>query len=210
MKVDIYTQKAKKNGEYDLPFDSKELEVNEKVLTQYVYTYLSNQREGNANVKDRSEVSGGGKKPWKQKGTGRARVGSNRSPIWRGGGISFGPTNDVNWKLKLNKSFKKASFRNALVKIVRDDNLRVVDTLGLKEDKGITKKAVELKDSFKSKRILLVTKDRENNLINAFRNLDKSKVEMVSNISAYDLLNADKVLFEKEALDLFITKLGLN
>lgn len=210
MKIDIYTQKAKKNGEYDLPFDQKDLEVNDKVLSQYVYIYLSNQREGNANVKDRSEVSGGGKKPWKQKGTGRARVGSNRSPIWKGGGITFGPTNDVNWKLKMNKNFKKASFRNALLKIVKEDTLRVVDSLNIKEDKGITKKASEIRNDFKARRVLLVTKEKENNLINAFNNLKKSRVEMVSNISAYDLLNADKVLFEKEALDLFISKLGLN
>ncbi len=210
MKIDIYTQKGKKNGEYDLPFDTKDLKINEKVLTQYIYTYLSNQREGNSSVKDRSEVSGGGKKPWKQKGTGRARVGSNRSPIWRGGGIVFGPTSDVNWKLKMNKTFRKASFRNALLRTIKEDTLRVVDSLNIKEDTAITKKAVEIKDAFSSRRMLLITKDKESNLLNAFRNLNKSKVEMVSNISAFDLINADKVLIEKEALDLFITKLGLN
>ncbi|CAG1771971.1 partial 50S ribosomal protein L4, partial [uncultured bacterium] len=140
MNLPVFNQKAKKIEEIEVNDSVFNAPVNDKVLAQYVYVYLSNQRESNAHTKDRSEVRGGGKKPWKQKGTGRARVGSIRSPIWKGGGVTFGPTNQTNWKRKLTKSFKAAAFRNAFSKLNKAGLLNIIDGFEIKEPS--TKEAV--------------------------------------------------------------------
>ncbi len=195
--VDIKATKISEVEVSDSVFNSS---VNDKVLAQYVYVYLSNQRESNANTKDRSEVRGGGKKPWAQKGTGRARAGSSRSPLWKGGGVTFGPTNKTNWKRKLTKSFKAAAFRNAFSKINKAGLLNIVDTLEVKEPS--TKEAVSIQESFENpKKMMIVTSKKNENLIKSFSNIKKARVVLVSEVNVYDLLNAGKVLLEKDALD---------
>ena len=115
MAIKVVDNKGKaKSKDYDFVSEIKKSDVNESLVSQYVYVYLSNQRKADAKSKDRSEVRGGGKKPWRQKGTGRARVGSNRSPIWRGGGVTFGPTGEQNYKKDFNKKAKTKVFAHVL------------------------------------------------------------------------------------------------
>lgn len=200
MNLPVVDQKAKKVSEVEVNESVFNSAVNDNVLAQYVYVYLSNQRESNAQTKDRSEVRGGGKKPWAQKGTGRARAGSSRSPIWRGGGVTFGPTNKTNWKRKLTKSFKAAAFRNAFSKLNKAGLISIVDTLDIKEPS--TKDAIEIQTNFESpKKMMIVTSKKNENLIKSFSNIKKTKVVLISEVNVYDLLNGGKVLLEKETLD---------
>lgn len=200
MNLPVLDHKAKKVSEVEANESVFNSSVNDKVLAQYVYVYLSNQRESNAQTKDRSEVSGGGKKPWAQKGTGRARAGSNRSPIWKGGGVTFGPTNKTNWKRKLTKSFKASAFRNAFSKLNKAGLLNIVDSFELKEPS--TKEAVEIQTSFENpKKMTIITSKKNENLIKSFSNIKKTKVVLISEVNVYDLLNGGKVLLEKETLD---------
>ncbi len=202
MKLPVFNQKAKEVSEIEVNDSVFASKVNDKVLAQYVYSYLSNQREGNAQTKGRAEVRGGGKKPWNQKGTGRARAGSIRSPIWRGGGVTFGPTNQVNWKKKTTKSFRASAFRNAFSKLVNEGTLRIVDEVSVDEKKPLTKQAIDLAKNFdKAKKILVVAAEKKPALINSVANLKKSKVVLVSELNVYDLLTGGLVLFEQKALD---------
>lgn len=200
MNLPVVDQKAKKVSEIEVNESVFNSPVNDKVLAQYVYVYLSNQRESNAQTKDKSEVRGGGKKPWAQKGTGRARAGSSRSPIWRGGGVTFGPTNKTNWKRKLTKSFRASAFRNAFSKLNNAGLLNIVDSLEIKEPS--TKDAIEIQSSFENpKKMMIVTSKKNENLIKSFSNIKKTKVVLISEVNVYDLLNGGKVLLEKETLD---------
>jgi len=200
MNLPVVDQKAKKVSEVEVNESVFNSAVNDKVLAQYVYVYLSNQRESNAQTKDRSEVRGGGKKPWAQKGTGRARAGSSRSPIWKGGGVTFGPTNKTNWKRKLTKSFRASAFRNAFSKLNKAGLINIVETLEIKEPS--TKDAIEIQSSFENpKKMMIVTSKKNENLIKSFSNIKKTKVVLISEVNVYDLLNGGKVLLEKETLD---------
>lgn len=211
MNIDILDLKAKKVGDFELSEEYKTSPVNEKVLSQYVYIYLSNQREGNAHTKDRSEVSGGGKKPWKQKGTGRARVGSSRSPIWTKGGITFGPRNEVNYKRKTTKKFRMSAFRNAMTYLIQNENIKVIKDAEVKAEAKLTKNAVKLLESFNNpKKVTLITKEKSDNLIKSFSNLENAKVFTVTKINPYLLLNGGTVIFEEEALRYFENTWGLG
>ncbi len=200
MNLPVLDIKAKKISEIEVNDSVFNSRVNDKVLAQYIYVYLSNQRESNAQTKDRSQVRGGGKKPWKQKGTGRARVGSIRSPIWKGGGVTFGPTNNTNWKRKLTKSFKASAFRNAFSKLNKEGLINIVDSFEIKEPS--TKEAIDIQKNFENpKKITIITSKKNENLMKSFSNIKKTNVVMVTEVNVYDLLNGGKVLVEKEALD---------
>lgn len=200
MNLVVVDQKAKKVSEIEANDNVFNSPVNNKVLAQYVYIYLSNQRQSNAQTKDKSEVRGGGKKPWAQKGTGRARAGSSRSPLWKGGGVTFGPSNQTNWKKKLTKSFKAAAFRSAFSKLNKEGLLNVVETIEMKEPS--TKEALNIRNSFDNpKKMMIVTSKKNENLIKSFSNVEKARVVLVSEMNVYDLLNAGKVLLEKDTLD---------
>lgn len=207
MNLDLYNQKGKKVGSAEVKDTVLVEKINEQVLSQYVYIYLSNQRQGNAQTKDRSEVSGGGKKPWKQKGTGRARVGSNRSPIWRGGGVTFGPRNEVNWKRKTTRSFRAAAFRNALTKVLDGNLVKIVDDLKVEEKKPLTKQGVDIISNFENpKKVTIITSERKDDLKKAFANLQNSKVVAVSRLNVYDLLTGGTILIEEKALEYINSK----
>lgn len=201
MKASLYNQKGKEIGVIELSDSVFGNKVSKKVLSQYVYSYLSNQRESNANTKDRSEVSGGGKKPFKQKGTGRARAGSNRSPIWRGGGVTFGPTNERNYKKKMTKKFRASAFRSAFSYLKAEDKLRILDKVELTDTNAITKNAIEILNAFSNpKKVLIVTAIKNPFLLRAFANVKNVYVQTISKINVYDLLNYNLVLVEQEAL----------
>ncbi len=206
MKVSVLNQKGKEVEQIELAKDVFDVVVNKKVLAQYVYSYLSNQRQGNAHTKDRSEVRGGGKKPWKQKGTGRARFGSSRNPIWRKGGVAFGPTNQVNWKKKLTKNFKISAMKNALSFALDNDQLMVVDTIELKDMQ--TKQALEIKKTLKLKnKFTLVTPNADQNLLRAFSNLKSVKVTNSSDLNAYDIVSGGKIVLLKDSVELISKRL---
>jgi large subunit ribosomal protein L4 len=201
MKLSIYSQAGKKSTkQVDVADQVFGAEVNKNLLKQYVYIYLSNQREAIAHTKDRADVSGGGKKPHAQKGTGRARAGSNRSPLWRHGGVTFGPINERNWKKSLNKKMRKQALCSAISLMVKQDKLKVVDAIKLENDK-LTKQAVDLITSFGSPRkVTLVAGSVNKDLLKAFANLPKTKVTLVSELNAYEVLNAGELIFMQDAL----------
>ncbi len=201
MKVDVFNQKNKKVSDIEVKDFTEDGKVNNKVLAQYIYIYQSNQRQGNAQTKDRSQVSGGGKKPFAQKGTGKARAGSIRSPIWRGGGITFGPTTGVNWKKKTTKNFRRSALQNAFSKAFKEDIVKIVDEIKFKEG-GLTKQALDVVQNFGNpKKLMIVTLDKNENVLNAFSNVKNAKIIMVNRLNPYELLASGTVLIEQKALD---------
>lgn len=206
MKVDIYTQNGKKaEAQIEVPESVFGAEVNDKLLAQYIYVYLSNQRASIAHTKDRGAVSGGGKKPWKQKGTGRARAGSNRSPIWKGGGITFGPTSDRNWKLEIPRQMRVGAIRSAFSKLLKADSLKFVTEIKLGE-KELTKQAVKMVEAFGSpKKLTIVVPEKDEQVLKSFSNVEGVKVTRVGELNAYDILNAGQLIILKGSLD-YISK----
>lgn len=202
MKLSTYSQNGKKSTKQaevsDAVFGAK---VNKSLLSQYVYTYLSNQREVIADTKGKGEVSGGGKKPHAQKGTGRARAGSNRSPLWRKGGITFGPNTDVNFKKKMNTKMRKQAICSALSMLAAEDKVKVVDAVKLENSK-LTKQAVDMIAAFGNPRKLTIVVDAVNaELQKAFANVPAAKVKLVSELNAYDVLNGGEIVFLESALE---------
>lgn len=206
MKLSVFNQQGKKSDAQIEVADSVfGVELNRPLLAQYVYVYLSNQRGSISNTKDRSEVSGGGKKPHAQKGTGKARAGSNRSPIWRHGGVTFGPTSDRNWKKNMSVKMKIAAFKSAISALVNSNELVIVDKIEVAE-KQPTKQMTDLKKSFGSKKITLVTKEVDNSVIKATRNLAGIKVKHVGELNTYDLMFGGKVIMLSDAAALINEK----
>lgn len=189
-KVVVLNDKLEKAGELDLP--SKYAEVNPHNLYLYVKSYLASLRANTAHTKGRSDVSGGGKKPWRQKGTGRARAGSSRSPIWVGGGNALGPDGNQNYKLAQNKKAHKLALRSALSLKVKED-LIVVDELKVS---GKTKDMKTILNAIKaSGRVLLVSSDE---LVHqASKNLENVVVREFNNVSVYDLLNTKSLVVDQ-------------
>lgn len=178
------------------------VEVHEDVLHQAVTTYLANRRQATSKTKDRSEVSGGGKKPWRQKGTGRARAGSSRSPIWVGGGVTFGPTGEQNYKLSMNKKAHALALKSALsLKVAEKAFIIVEDNI---EIEGKTKAAVALFNALGATGKVLLINDDNKNLNLATKNLPNVQRVGQENVAVYDLLNADQVVIEKATLVAYI------
>jgi large subunit ribosomal protein L4 len=175
------------------------VEVNNQVMFDAVQVYQANMRQATAKTKTRSEVSGGGKKPWRQKGTGRARAGSSRSPIWVGGGKVFGPIGNQNFKLSQNKKAHALALKSALTAKVNDKALVVVDEFKL--DSVKTKAFVEVLAKLNvSGKALLVLDDANAVVVASARNIPTLTVTTTNNLSVYDLLNNGTVVFTKEAL----------
>lgn len=208
MKADVIDQKGKNVKSITLDDSIFNVEVNDKIVSQYVYSYLSNQRQSNAHTKDRSEVSGGGKKPHKQKGTGRARSGSNRNPLWTGGGTIFGPTNARNWKKIMNKKFKKAALKNILSATISSKNLLIIDSININDKNALTKQGEEIVNTIAkdSKKVLFVTEGNKENVYNAFKNLSGVNVIPSTELSAYDILTGGVVVMEEPVIETIVNK----
>lgn len=175
------------------------IEPNKQVMFDAVQVYQANMRQATAKTLRRDEVSGGGKKPWRQKGTGRARAGSSRSPLWRGGGNVFGPVGNQNYKLSMNKEAHRLALRSALSLKVKEDAVIVVDEFKLEAPK--TKVFVDILDKINATDKVLLVLDAENeNLFKSARNLANVLMVGTANVSVYDLLNADHVVFTKSAI----------
>ena len=175
------------------------VEVNNQVMFDAVQVYLSNMRQATAKTLTRGEVSGGGKKPWRQKGTGRARAGSTRSPIWRKGGIAFGPTGNQNYKISQNKKEHALALKSALTLKAQAKDVIVIDELNFEAPS--TKAAVEVltKVNAKAKTLIVISEDNDN-LVASVRNIPGVIVVKTNNLSVYDILSSDSVVFTKESV----------
>ncbi len=179
--------------------------VSHELLKKAYNAYLANGRTNNARTLKRGEVRGGGKKPWKQKGTGRARFGSIRVPIWRGGGITFGPTGDENYTHKLPTETKRAAVRQALT--IKNDNILVIEDFDAKS--GKVADTVKLLNKVNATRnILLVVAEKNDMTDRATRNVANLKVAQARYLNVFDLLNADTIILTNKAIEIVSDWLG--
>jgi len=197
-KVDVYNGKNESISKVDLSPGVFDTEVKEHLYYDVVKMQLANRRKGSASTKSRNEVRGGGKKPYRQKGTGRARAGSIRSPLWRGGGVIFGPK-PRDYGYKVTKKVRKAALRSALTQKLKDGKLMVVDDLGITEIK--TKKFVEVMKSLDITRALIVVSEQDQNLTLSARNVPNVKVLNAAGLNVFDVLRYDTLVIKKDAVD---------
>ena len=210
MEYILYNQKAENIGTVDLPDKIFGLEMNQDLLHQVVTSQMSNKRQVIAHAKGRGEVRGGGKKPWKQKGTGRARHASIRSPIWKGGGATFGPTKERNFKKKLNKKMVRKALFVALSSKVRDKQLFMVDGMKLQNPK--TKEMAGIFKGFaglfgKKPNVLLVMPFGDDNVKRASKNLQYLSAVDVKDLNPLEVLAHKQLLFVKDSVGVLEKKL---
>ena len=199
MKVKLYDQTGKSVEEVLLPKEMFEVELSRDLLHQVVTSQASNRRVAIANTKGRGEVRGGGKKPWRQKGTGRARHGSRRSPIWKGGGTTFGPTKERNFKKKINKRTKRQAIFMALSEKAKNNLIFVLNDLKLENYK--TKAMVEVLKKLKiTGSSLLVLPKTDIKTVKAARNIPTLNIMEANKLNALDLLSVKNVLLLKESI----------
>ena len=200
-RLSVLNQNGEEVSKVNLKKEVFDVEVNDQAIFDAVQVYLSNRRQATAKTKTRDEVSGGGKKPWRQKGTGRARQGSTRSPQWRGGGTVFGPDGNQNYTIKMNRKERRLALKSALTSMVKDGNLVVVDEIKL--EKKSTKEMVKVIENLKLSGKVLFVIDEEGINEDAFcsvLNLQNVDVLYYDEINTYEVLNHNKVVFTKEAL----------
>jgi large subunit ribosomal protein L4 len=174
---------------------------NHELLKAAYVAYLANGRGNSAVTKTRGLVSGGGRKPWRQKGTGRARFGSSRNPIWRGGGIAFGPTGEENYTHKLPVIQKRQALRQALSMATDDDRIKVIETFECKDGKAAKTKAFLTKIEATGG-VLLVVSEKDVLVDRATRNLTDLKVVQARYLNVFDIMNADAIVMDQKALEL--------
>ena len=196
--LSVHNIKGENIGEVSLRDDIFNTKVNKYLVHQAVKRYLANRRRGTASTKNRSEVRGGGAKPWKQKGTGRARAGTNSSPIWVGGGIVFGPA-PRDYSFSLPKKMKVAALKSALSDKLENKEIIIIDKLSLEENK--TSKMVEILKNLQAfKKPLIITEKEDSIIALSVRNIKGAQVLPVSKINTYDLINHEKIIITKKAL----------
>ena len=195
--VSVYNMEGKEVGTLELNDAVFGVEVNEHLVHLAVVAQLANKRQGTQKAKTRSEVSGGGRKPWRQKGTGHARQGSTRSPQWKGGGVVFAPT-PRDYTIRLNKKEKRAALRSALTSRVQDNKFIVVDEFKFDEIK--TKKFQNVMDNLKVSKALVVLGDNDQNTVLSARNIAGVKTSQVGTINVYDILKYNTVVATKAAV----------
>jgi len=196
--VDVYNIEGQKVGDINLSDEIFAVEVNKVAMHSAVVNYLANARQGTQSTKTRAEVRGGGRKPWRQKGTGRARHGSIRSPIWTGGGVALGPK-PRSYSYKLPKKVRRLALKSALTTKVLDNNIIVLDDLKLEEIK--TKKMANILKNLKADTsALIVTPEVDRNVVLSARNIENVKTTTSDSINTYDILKYDKFIVTKEAV----------
>ena len=196
--LSVHNIKGENIGEVSLRDNIFNTKVNKYLVHQAVKRYLANRRRGTASTKNRSEVRGGGAKPWKQKGTGRARAGTNSSPIWVGGGIVFGPA-PRDYSFSLPKKMKVAALKSVLLDKLENKEIIIIDKLSLEENK--TSKMVEILKNLQAFIKPLIITEKEDSIIAlSVRNIKGAQVLPVSKINAYDLINHKKIIITKKAL----------
>ena len=196
--VSVYNMEGKEVGTIDLNDAIFGVEVNEHLVHMAVLQQLADKRQGTQKAKTRSEVSGGGRKPWSQKGTGHARQGSTRSPQWTGGGVVFAPV-PRDYSFKMNKKEKRAALKSALTDKAQAGNLIVVDELKFDEIK--TKKFAEVMNNLKATRkALVVLADNDQNVVLSARNLAEANTTLTNTLNVYDIVNARTLVLTKDAV----------
>ena len=193
----VYNMEGKEVGKMDLNDAVFGVEINEHLVHMAVVQNLANKRQGTQKAKTRAEVSGGGRKPWRQKGTGHARQGSTRSPQWKGGGVVFAPT-PRDYSFKLNKKEKRAALKSVLTSRVQDNKLIVLDELKLDAIK--TKEFKKVMDNLKVGKAMVVIDGQDENVILSARNLPTVNTAMAENINVYDILKGDTLVLTKDAV----------
>ena len=196
--VTIYNIDGKEVGSMELNDEIFSVEVNEHLLHMAVVAQLANKRQGTQKAKTRSEVSGGGRKPWRQKGTGHARQGSIRSPQWKGGGVVFAPT-PRDYTINLNKKEKRAALKSALTEALNDKKFIVVDDFAMDEIK--TKKMATTLSNLNVDKALVVVSEGEKNTVLSGRNIYGIKMASPKTINVYDILKYQTVVASKAAVD---------
>ncbi|HAE62942.1 MAG TPA: 50S ribosomal protein L4 [Eubacteriaceae bacterium] len=198
-KIDVINVKGEKVEEITLKEDIFGIEPNEAVVHQVVVAQLANKRQGTQSAKTRSEVRGGGRKPWRQKGTGRARAGSIRSPLWKGGGVIFAPK-PRDYSKKINKKMNRLAIKSVLSAKVAENELLVLDALNIAAPK--TKEMAAVLENIKAgKKALILTGSIDENVYKSARNLPGVKTATVDTINVYDLLNYDFLVATKDSVE---------
>jgi len=195
--VAVYNIEGKEVDKLELNDSVFGVEINEHLVHMAVVAQLANKRQGTQSAKTRAEVRGGGKKPWRQKGTGHARQGSTRSPQWTGGGVVFAPK-PRDYSMKLNKKEKANAMKSVLTSKVNEEKFIVVDEFKLDEIK--TKKFVEVMNNLEVAKALVVTKDNDQNLVMSAKNVPTVKTALTNTINVYDILKYDTVVITKDAV----------
>ena len=197
-KIDVYNIEGKKVSDIELADSVFGIEPNEKIVHSVLVNYMANQRQGTSNTKTRAEVSGGGRKPWKQKGTGRARQGSIRAPQWFKGGIALGPK-PRDYSYRLNKKERRLAIRSVLSSKVLENNLVVVDAMNFDAIK--TKNMVSALSNLKVEgKTLIVLPEKNENVQKSARNIEGVKTSLVNTINVYDLLKYNKLILTVDAV----------
>lgn len=202
MKVNLFTKTGGKSEKtITLPKAVFESEVNETLINKAIRVYLANQRQSNAHSKTRGDVRGGGKKPWRQKGTGRARSGSIRNPIFTGGGVAFGPSNRANHKLAMNKKEKRVAIRSAFTLHAKGNTLAVFEGFDLGNEKHTqTLEKIIAKTKLEGK-VLIIQSTLQSELVRAAANLKTVDTDVINSISAYQLLKYKNIILTPETVD---------
>ena len=194
--VSVYNMEGKEVGTMELSDAVFDVEVNEHLVHLAVVQQLANNRQGTQKAKTRSEVSGGGRKPWRQKGTGHARQGSTRSPQWTGGGVVFAPT-PRDYSFKLNKKEKRLALKSALTSRLQENKLIVVDELKFDEVK--TKNFKQVMDNLKVEKGLVILAENDVNTVLSARNLASIDTTLTSQINVYDIMKAGTIVLTKDS-----------
>ena len=197
-KVSVYNIEGSQVGKIELNDSVFGVEVNEHLVHMAVVAHLAAKRQGTQSAKTRSEVSGGGKKPWRQKGTGHARQGSTRAPQWTGGGVVFAPK-PRKYEIKLNKKERRLALKSALTSRVAENKIVVLDALNFDEIKTKNFKAVM--DNLKVSKALVVMAEKNDNVVLSARNIPSVKTALTNTINVYDILKYDTLVVTKDAVN---------
>ena len=196
-KTTLYNIKAEKVGEIELNDLVFGIEANKEAMHTMVVNYLANQRQGTQSTKTRTEVRGGGRKPWRQKGTGRARQGSIRAPQWTGGGVALGPK-PRSYRFTVNKKLRRLALKSALSTKVAENEIIVIDDLKL--DSFKTKEMAAILKAFEADNALIVTAGKDENVVRSAANIPGIETSMAENLNVYDVLKYSKFIVTKDAV----------
>lgn len=215
MKLHVYNQKNEQVKEMEVPTSVFGVAWNNNLVQQVLTAQLNNSRRPWAHAKDRSEVRGGGRKPWKQKGTGRARHGSTRSPLWSGGGKAHGPSKDRDYSQKINKKMRRVAIFSILSKKLKNDQIKFFDefdpkTTKTKEVQASLRASLNMTPRKKKFDVLLIPAAPATPLAKAVRNLDKAKVLPATSLNVYDLLNYQNIFIEEKAVEVIVSRYKIS
>ncbi|MGI6071687.1 MAG: 50S ribosomal protein L4 [Lachnospiraceae bacterium] len=197
-KVSVYNMEGAVVGEVELKAEIFDVEINQHLVHQAVVSQLANKRRGTQSAKTRAEVAGGGRKPWRQKGTGRARHGSIRAPQWTGGGVVFAPK-PRDYSVKMNKKEKRAALKSVLASRVQENKFFVIDAIKCEEIS--TKIMVNLLKKLQAEKALVILNENDKNVILSARNIPNVKTARTETINVYDILKHEAVVIDKAALE---------